>query len=256
MVKKSDTYSGNCCFINGDIAMTNKHDSDNADSGIEIKTDKSFGQRLKKAREAKQISIESIANQLRIKKDRIVELENDDYKKMPGLVYARGYLRSYAQLLGIPIDEETLAAFEQVNVPEVEQFIPKPEYFDDKPVASKHYLVRWVSYSIVFLFMVMVVLWWRDHHENKFKTPGPAESVTTEILHTTTPPTGQTNGAPGSGKQPMGTFQNMQPSGSQDTQQMNSEGGQPIQKQEDMNKVNSNSSSSIDNLENNARDSE
>lgn len=68
------------------------------------------GKRLREAREAKKISITDAAAQLRVTRDAIVHLEEQNWDKLHGRTYARGYFLSYAKFLGLPQDE-MLAGF-------------------------------------------------------------------------------------------------------------------------------------------------
>lgn len=68
------------------------------------------GKRLREAREAKKISITDAAVQLRVTRDAIVHLEEQNWDRLHGRTYARGYFLSYAKFLGLPQDE-MLAGF-------------------------------------------------------------------------------------------------------------------------------------------------
>lgn len=68
------------------------------------------GKRLREAREAKKISITDAAAQLRVTRDAIVHLEEQNWDRLNGRTYARGYFLSYAKFLGLPQDE-MLAGF-------------------------------------------------------------------------------------------------------------------------------------------------
>ncbi|THF54314.1 MAG: helix-turn-helix domain-containing protein [Methylophaga nitratireducenticrescens] len=68
------------------------------------------GKRLREAREAKKISITDAAAQLRVTRDAIVHLEEQNWDRLHGRTYARGYFLSYAKFLGLPQDE-MLAGF-------------------------------------------------------------------------------------------------------------------------------------------------
>jgi cytoskeleton protein RodZ len=72
------------------------------------------GQILKAAREARQISIAEIAQRLLLSKVVIIAIENDDYSKIPAPVYAEGYLKAYAQFLGIQTSD-ILESFRRSN---------------------------------------------------------------------------------------------------------------------------------------------
>ncbi|MBL1320516.1 MAG: helix-turn-helix domain-containing protein [Methylophaga sp.] len=68
------------------------------------------GERLRLAREAKKITISEVVVQLRLTKDNIVYLESDQWDKLHGRPYARGYFSSYVNFLGLP-HAEMLALF-------------------------------------------------------------------------------------------------------------------------------------------------
>ncbi len=62
------------------------------------------GERLRQARLLQQREVKEIANELRIPERLIVAIEADDYKSLPEPAFVRGYLRSYARLLGVDSD--------------------------------------------------------------------------------------------------------------------------------------------------------
>jgi len=71
----------------------------------------SVGERLKKARKAQGLSIDDIKNKSKIKKSYLEALENDNYKKLPGEVYTKVYIRGYAKIVGLE-PQELLAEYE------------------------------------------------------------------------------------------------------------------------------------------------
>lgn len=76
----------------------------------EIETSQSVGERLRLAREGKEYSVAEVAAQLRFTKDTILHLESQQWSKLHGRAYARGYFSSYVKFLGLP-ENELLAAF-------------------------------------------------------------------------------------------------------------------------------------------------
>jgi cytoskeleton protein RodZ len=68
------------------------------------------GERLRLAREAKKVTISEVVAQLRLTKETIVYLESDQWDKLHGRPYARGYFSSYVNFLGLP-HAEMLALF-------------------------------------------------------------------------------------------------------------------------------------------------
>ncbi|TVQ28368.1 MAG: hypothetical protein EA383_00630 [Spirochaetaceae bacterium] len=65
----------------------------------------SIGDRLRVAREDKGYSFEQVARDTHIAKRYIEAMEQDDYQVFPGEPYLFGFLRNYADYLGLPSDE-------------------------------------------------------------------------------------------------------------------------------------------------------
>ena len=63
------------------------------------------GEILRAARELQGWSIESVAEELRLLPNVVEALENDDYSHTAGWTYAVGYLRNYARLTGVSIEQ-------------------------------------------------------------------------------------------------------------------------------------------------------
>jgi cytoskeletal protein RodZ len=110
-----------------------------------------IGQRLKKAREYRNLTLEKVEEATHIRVQFLRALEADDFSAMPSPVQARGFLRNYAQYLDLDLDqmvEELRAArpepeveaeviFEgekTVSIPEPET--PEPEVEADEAQAE------------------------------------------------------------------------------------------------------------------------
>jgi cytoskeleton protein RodZ len=66
----------------------------------------SFGERLKREREMREVSLDELTKSTRISQRFLEALENEDWKKLPGGVFGRGFVRTIAGYLGL--DEESL----------------------------------------------------------------------------------------------------------------------------------------------------
>jgi cytoskeleton protein RodZ len=64
-----------------------------------------IGERLRSARQALGLSLEEIENVTRIRRSFLVALEQETFDVLPGPAYVRGFLRTYAAYLGIPLEE-------------------------------------------------------------------------------------------------------------------------------------------------------
>lgn len=63
------------------------------------------GQQLRAAREARQLTIEEAASQLRLAVRHLDALEHEDLSRLPDPSYVCGYLRAYAKFLNLPSNE-------------------------------------------------------------------------------------------------------------------------------------------------------
>src|SRR5580704_19564553 len=66
----------------------------------------SVGRKLQQARLAGKLEIEDVAERTKIRPDRIIDLEADEYSHFPNLTYAKSFLAKYARFLGLDIQEE------------------------------------------------------------------------------------------------------------------------------------------------------
>jgi cytoskeletal protein RodZ len=65
----------------------------------------SVGKKLQQARIAKQLSVEEAARVTRIRPDKLIDLEEDNYANFPSMSYAKGFLLLYARFLGVDVHE-------------------------------------------------------------------------------------------------------------------------------------------------------
>lgn len=85
-----------------------------------------IGQRLKREREARYLTLEKAAEQTRIRRVFLQALESDDYSVMPSAAQGRGFLRNYAEYLSLDIDE-LIAEIQRNPIPPAEVSGPLPQ---------------------------------------------------------------------------------------------------------------------------------
>ncbi|MCF6210223.1 MAG: DUF4115 domain-containing protein [Gammaproteobacteria bacterium] len=71
----------------------------------EVETAALPGERLRLAREALKLSQQDVAGQIRISVDKVAALESDEIARVGPPVFAAGYIRAYARIVGLPADE-------------------------------------------------------------------------------------------------------------------------------------------------------
>jgi cytoskeletal protein RodZ len=88
-----------------------------------------FGERLKRERELREVSLKEVTAGTRIGPRFLEALENEEWEKLPGGVFNRGFVRAIARYLGL--DEENLLA-EYDMARGGEQSMPAPQPYENK----------------------------------------------------------------------------------------------------------------------------
>lgn len=91
-----------------------------------------FGERLKRERELREVSLEEVSKGTKIAQRFVEALENEQWDKLPGGVFGRGFVRSIARYLGLSeenlLSEFDLARGETLSAlpSKAEERIPRP----------------------------------------------------------------------------------------------------------------------------------
>src|SRR3990167_5605074 len=109
------------------------------------------GARLAAERQRLQYSLEFVASKLHLRVRLVELLEADDYHNMPQPVFIKGYLRAYANLLGLPFDS-FLETFNRVYT--CEHKVEKALWQRSRETNRAERTVRWLT----TLFAVSVVV--------------------------------------------------------------------------------------------------
>lgn len=73
----------------------------------------SFGEQLRLAREARGISLKEISEQTRISTQYLEAIEKDQYKKLPGGIFNRSFIKAYARSVGFD-ETEAVEAYKRI----------------------------------------------------------------------------------------------------------------------------------------------
>jgi cytoskeletal protein RodZ len=74
------------------------------------RSDSDFGARMRQAREQRGVSLRQIANATKISVSALEALERNDISRLPGGIFSRGFVRSYAVEIGVD-PEQTVRDF-------------------------------------------------------------------------------------------------------------------------------------------------
>src|SRR6266481_5542712 len=72
-----------------------------------------FGASFKRARESKGISLDRIAAETRISTRFLLAIENEEFNLLPGGIFNRGFVRAYAEKIGLDPDQ-SVADYERL----------------------------------------------------------------------------------------------------------------------------------------------
>jgi len=95
-----------------------------------------LGEKLRQAREERGFTVSEVSEQTRISSLYLESIENDDYSNLPGGIFNKGFVKSYAKFVGINEQEALLdytrliSAVEGEDDGELKQY--KPEIFTDE----------------------------------------------------------------------------------------------------------------------------
>lgn len=112
-----------------------------------------LGEKLRQAREERGISISEVAEQTRISPHYLDSIENDDYRTLPGGIFNKGFVKSYAKYVGID-EQEALQDYarliaQQEGVKDDEPKTYKPEVLtDDRATGS---MIPTIIFAVIIL---------------------------------------------------------------------------------------------------------
>lgn len=132
-----------------------------------------LGEKLREAREAKGISLSEVAEQTRISPYYIEAIERDDYKPLPGGIFNKGFVKSFAKYVGINENDALAAYLSQLSTeapPEPEQRNTyRPEVLTDE--ASNRSSLPTVLIAVLILgAMTAIVLYGLNYFSNSPNT--------------------------------------------------------------------------------------
>lgn len=160
-----------------------------------------LGTHLRNAREARGIDLREAAQQTRIGYAYLVAIEREDFSKLPGEVFVKGFLRNYAKFLGIPADE-VMRLYAELKTPPASsgapqaamaQEPPKREHREPEPVHEPVSLREgsggveryvWAAVAILFLIAALFVVYPERHAEKKNLDSAQASGTGAESLST------------------------------------------------------------------------
>ncbi len=108
----------------------------------------SIGEKLRLARERNNLTIDQIARETHVAKRFLKALEDEDFATFPGETYALGFLRNYAEYLGLSPDE-LVGIYRNIKIQE--QPLPMNELLETKPKLPPLRLIIFIAAAVLVL---------------------------------------------------------------------------------------------------------
>ncbi|PTU75264.1 helix-turn-helix domain-containing protein [Pseudomonas mangrovi] len=119
------------------------------------------GDSLREGREARGLSVAEAAVQLNLSVARLQQLEAGEFDKLPGHTFARGYVRSYARLLGLDPNRIVLE-FDQFTGTDAAGSEVHALGQIEQPVRVAHSLLRLLSFVLLLALAGLGFYWWQE----------------------------------------------------------------------------------------------
>ncbi len=120
----------------------------------------SIGQILKNARYRTGLSLKIVARHVNVNKKYLEALEKEDWEKLPGEVYAKSFLKKYADFLNLPAKEINKINFAEIpcfkHKEPTEDFIKKTKRAD---FISLPKVTRLIFLAFIILLLFVYLVW-------------------------------------------------------------------------------------------------
>ncbi len=107
-----------------------------------------FGERLKRERELREVSMEELTKATRISARFVEALENEDWAKLPGGVFGHGFVRTIARYLGLN-EEALLGEYDSARA----EHSPPPPTRPEERIPSPP---KWLPAAAVLVVLLLV----------------------------------------------------------------------------------------------------
>lgn len=145
-----------------------------------------FGERLRRGREALGWGVADVAAKLKLSERQIEAIEAEDFAQLPGEIFCRGFIRNYARLVQVAVDQLIVPVDVQASVAET---ITAPS--EGVNFASPG-LRRWVLMPLLgmglFVLLVALLYYWLRQGEHTLVGESSPVPASVEPAQTTVVP--------------------------------------------------------------------
>lgn len=158
------------------------------------------GQRLKKAREVRGLSVDEVAKELHLSVRYLNLMEADSYKELPEPAFVRGYMRRYAQLVKLSPDDiagkfdQCYAADKETPPPDARPYNPIQLLgIITRPRLRLRRLLSWASFALIVVLAVGFL--WSGINSRQSVVPATTPELVVPVAPAATAPSPETSAA-------------------------------------------------------------
>jgi|SRR5437867_732800 len=146
----------------------------------------SIGEKLRLARETRGIALRDISEQTRISMRYLEAIETNDYRRLPGGIFNRSFIRAYAKFVGYD-EQEAIEEYSRTlrQQGEEEEDTPKSHrslvYTDDNEPRGRSPLTT-LLLAILILAILSLVVWAGLHFYQTRFSPNRSETRSADIF--------------------------------------------------------------------------
>ena len=148
----------------------------------------SLGEMLRERREEHRWPLADVAQRTRIRRDYLIALEEGNYAALPPDVHTRGFVRNYAQALGLPVQEALSLYAQERGDPELISIAPLVP-----PPKPRSFTLPGLGFAAAATLAMAACAYWLIYGLLNPAVPPPTPTVPpptpTNILPTATPTT-------------------------------------------------------------------
>src|SRR5690554_2303288 len=113
-----------------------------------------IGEKLKKAREEKEYTLEDVRDSIKIRIRYLKAIEENNFEEIPGKAYIRAFIKSYAEYLGLDV-VELIEEYEQKLLEEKKK---REEELEKEEGQKKDFLHNKTVITSLIIIIIMIVL--------------------------------------------------------------------------------------------------
>jgi cytoskeleton protein RodZ len=136
----------------------------------------SLGTTLKKARIARDLSLEQVSTELRIEVQQLDALEQDRFERIGVPVFIKGYIRQYGTFLGLDVRDLLAQYYKQNSLKEI-QIQPSKTI----TLRDERQITTWIVAALILAALVVALgVWWWSGGRLPGSVPAPVPQTSAE----------------------------------------------------------------------------